>query len=297
MDEYREDGVYSEKDFAEGLPSTHPYCFNSVMVAPKADHGEIRFRGEYYKTMKYTILETGGFLRLHTDRGRVYFLNQNETNHRTSDWKIHFSIHPDDIPVAWNIIAGVFIGHHADIGMKVSTSASGFYGPELQQQWSIAQRGREITVYIFTYERVYKDGQAPVDEDVKHEFYLGNEFDGVYDSVFYFDFIATCERLLRKKGVRSHGGVAAGDLPLPWCQYASIRNEAFVLQSPRRHRDDLVDDEDNRVADKDENNTEHLVYVYPPNESGWNAAGHFVPEKIKRCIDALRVLHDCNRLD
>ena len=53
----------------------------------------------------------------------------------------------------------------------------------------------------------------------------------------------------------------AGDLPLGG-RYASLRNEAYVMvpeeRRPAKHRG-------------------CPIYEYPPNDAGWNAAGHKVP--------------------
>jgi hypothetical protein len=51
------------------------------MRNPKADHiTDIRL----HKTMSYYVLHTGGFVRLVTERGRVYWAAQNETSHYPS---------------------------------------------------------------------------------------------------------------------------------------------------------------------------------------------------------------------
>lgn len=68
----------------------------------------------------------------------------------------------------------------------------------------------------------------------------------VYGPPFWYSFILEAERRLASGGVRSEG-VADGDLGLPGCTYASLRNEAFVDGS------------------------------YPPNNRGWNAVNHHNP--------------------
>lgn len=80
-----------------------------------------------------------------TERGRIYWLAQNEAVHATPDWKIHFSISPRgfdeaiagnsnstastasssaqelwerDIGVAWEILAALFMERSCEAGMK-----------------------------------------------------------------------------------------------------------------------------------------------------------------------------------
>lgn len=91
--------------------------------------------------MKYEVLHSGGFLRLYTLRGRAYWNAQNETEHTTPDWKIHFSCNVNHIPAAWNAIAGLFMDMKCEIGMKATVLSPA--------EWSDGQRGREITVYIY----------------------------------------------------------------------------------------------------------------------------------------------------
>merc|ERR1711912_53450 len=77
-----------------------------------------------------------------------------------------------------------------------------------------------------------------------------------YSCPFWFNFVRTAEKRLAQAGVRSRG-LANGDLALPCCVYASLRNEAFVVDpaSPENSSDK----------------------VYPPNVCGWNAAGDANP--------------------
>ena len=45
----------------------------------------------WMQTRTYHVLHTGGFLRLATERGRVYWVAQNMTSHSTPDWVSHLS--------------------------------------------------------------------------------------------------------------------------------------------------------------------------------------------------------------
>lgn len=103
-------------------------------------------RGNWYKTMEYHVLHTGGFVRLCTHRGRSYWNAQNESGHVTPDWKLHFSTHLDDVGKAWDILAALFLEMKAEIGLKAVLHKK---GTEQGDRWSEVQRGRELTVYIY----------------------------------------------------------------------------------------------------------------------------------------------------
>lgn len=204
------------------LPPTHAFAWQNIAARPKADHGLCDIRGNWYKTMQYGVLHTGGFLRLWTMRGRAYWNCQNEQGHTTPDWKIHFSCELADVPAAWDILAALFMEMKCEIGMKATYLGMG--------DWSERQRGRELTVYVYYHDSLYKDYMQGVVPDQDHEFYLGPEFDILYlRPSFWFTFIREAEKRLANAAIRSRG-VADGDLALPGCRYASLRNEAYVLE-------------------------------------------------------------------
>lgn len=93
--------------------------------------------------------------------------------------------------------------------------------------------------------------------------YLGMQQE-IYEAPFWFTFIREAERRLAERGVRSRG-CAEGDFPLPNCEYASLRNEAFV--SVEKGKDP----------------------IYPPNDKGWNAANHPCP-----FLDVMFFLKHCD---
>jgi hypothetical protein len=103
-----------------------------------------------------------------------------------------------------------------------------------------------------------------------YRFYMGPEYEAIYGTPFWFAFIVEAERRLARAGVRPRG-CADGDLPLPGCKYASLRNEAFV-----RVPQPVVDFRD-PPGDAGEAPEMQLSLAYPPNALGWNAAGHFNP--------------------
>lgn len=233
----------------------HPFRWDEIEREPKVMRCCLT---RLHRTMEYEILHTGGFLRLCTERGRVYWIAQNTEEHRTPDWKIHFSVHPSDVPQAWDIISRLFIGHGCDFGMKV---VSGDFLP----QWPHKQRGREVTIYIFQHHAAYAGGGPMIGhcrDGTEHRYWLGPEFER--DSAFWEGFVRDAEYLLQLAGIRCNGGTATGDLPLGG-PYASIRNEAFVW---------LPDEHAERPGT--------MSYIYPPNDAGWNAAGHPCPIRVPR---------------
>lgn len=206
-----------------------------------------------HRTMEYEILHTGGFLRLCTERGRIYWLAQNTNDHRPPDWKLHFSILPRDVPRAWDALSTLFMAHACDFGMKAVAA-------EALANWPERQRGRELTVYIFQYCPVYEDGGPMMgicNPGTEHRFWLGPEFQR--EPAFWTTFVAEAEQVLQEAGIESHGGVADGDVPLG--RYASLRNEAFVLGHEVR--------EDGGQGAE--------TFIYPPNSAGWNAARQPLP--------------------
>mmetsp|Transcript_57388 Transcript_57388/g.124739 ORF Transcript_57388/g.124739 Transcript_57388/m.124739 type:complete len:221 (+) Transcript_57388:2-664(+) len=184
---------------------------------------------------------------------------QNEHEHTTPDWKFHFSTAADDVPLAWNVLARLFIEAKCDIGMKATITAG--------DTWPRNQWGRELTVYVYKHSSQYDKGGPMAElaeEGEEHLFWLGSEFE-VADVSFWFRFILAAERRLADAGVRrSPAGIADGDMALPGCHYASLRNEAFVVGPTETA---LV--EGGSVAS--------TGLIYPPNDAGWNAAQHFNP--------------------
>mmetsp|Transcript_38004 Transcript_38004/g.98357 ORF Transcript_38004/g.98357 Transcript_38004/m.98357 type:complete len:282 (-) Transcript_38004:125-970(-) len=235
----------------ELAPQAHPHPFEweAIERDPKIPRTCLT---RLHKTMEYEILHTGGFVRLCTERGRVYWLAQNEHDHRLPDWKVHISVQPEDVSKAWNVLTRLFVEEGCDFGMKAVAG-------EALASWPRAQRGREITIYIFQHDPAYINGGPMVDlcpPGAEHRFWLGPEFER--DAGFWSRLIGEGEQRLQAAGVRNHGGFAHGDLPLSG-RYASVRNEAFVLMQDAGER------------------REGMSYIYPPNHAGWNAAGHPCP--------------------
>jgi hypothetical protein len=210
----------------------------------------------------YEILETGGFLKLYRKpTGRMYWHLQACCGNRAPDWKIHFSIHPEDSGKAWDAIASLFLELRCHAGMKIQTQGD---------SWPAYQRGREITVYIPLFSTLF----AP---HMDAEVHVGPEMER--PPSFWFDFVARAEAALARAGVRSRG-LADGDLSLGGT-YASLRNEAFVRQRPEWQLPPGWTGVDlGRGHDKE-------TWIYPPNTAGHNAAGHRDPLRTRSAWQAL----------
>jgi len=218
------------------LSKDHPFEWTRVMKTPKANYGSFTLNDDPYKTLTYELSEADGFLRLCTLRAKTYWEVHDQQTHTTPDWKLHFSIDPLDIPQAWNIVAATFMQLKCEVGMTVvSRHDDGMFPP--------AQFGRELTVYIFKYDREYNAGDGIA------------MFESPYTSFFWLKFIRSMESRLSGALIRNHG-IAYGDLPLPACRYTSLRNEAYIPTS---------DDGAKSSAG------------IPPNSAGWNAAQHRNP--------------------
>jgi len=238
------------------LPADHPVSWRSIMSAPKEPHNvSIRCQS----TVNYHVLHTGGFVRLCSDRGRCYWVAQNETGHRSPDWKIHVSVELQDIAAAWDVVSATFLEWGCDFGMKATT---------LNAQWPAEQRGREITVYVYVHDSttaLFQDGgpqgawlsaQRDWQQRLTREeqealcaVWLSPEFerDG---TTYWKPFVQNLEARLTAHGVRSRG-CADGDILLGG-RYCSLRNEAFV---PPDHEPGGEP-------------------CYPSNAQGWNAMNH-----------------------
>ncbi|CAE7209268.1 unnamed protein product [Symbiodinium sp. CCMP2592] len=167
--------------------SPNPFSWEVLEDEPKVQRTCI---GRSFRSTEYEILHTGGFVRLCTERGRVYWLAQNEHDHRLPDWKLHFSVHIGDVPRAWNVLSELFLSQACDFGMKAVAG-------EALDSWPDEQRGRELTVYIFQDHPAYKGGGPMMGycPGFEHNFWLGPEFER--DSAFWLNFVVLAESQLK----------------------------------------------------------------------------------------------------
>lgn len=229
---------YMRERNLDKLPCSHPYSYENLMEHPKVMH--------YFRTRDgrcLVNLHTGGFLRLATLRGRAYWVAQNEHHHCTPDWKIHFALDDStgNFAKAWNIVALLFLVEGCEVGMKVS------YIPA--DKWK-TQQGRELTLYMYTHHEPW--GYGPMPEDKRYHLSAGLE----KPESSWHKIISRAEQALSANGVVPRP-TADGDLALRGMRYASLRNEAFVVDFDAHQKARCL--------------------MYPPNRRGWNAAGHASP--------------------
>eukprot|EP00753_Platysulcus_tardus_P008386 PLAT15942.1.p2 GENE.PLAT15942.1~~PLAT15942.1.p2 ORF type:complete len:368 (+),score=83.19 PLAT15942.1:87-1106(+) len=210
-------------------------------------------------SMHYKIRHLNRFIQLYTLRGECYWLTQAICQHATPDWKLHVSVVPDDLGMAWDIIAHLFMRLGCRFGMKCHCERS---------TWPDFMRGREITVYIFRYHEDY--ARDPLIDRNGDVIVMAKEHER--PASFWLSFIATIEDRLQAAGVRPQG-IAEGDRPVG--RYVSIRNEAFVAASADW---DLPDG----WTGLDRARPIEGQPVYPPNVAGWNGAAHAYPLRLPR---------------
>ena len=216
----------------------------------------------------YYLGASNGWVRLFTLPARRYWVAQAACEHLTADWKIHFSIRPQDIPLAFNLLAELYYKMKLPAGLKAPYPDS---RKDDSNHWPKHMRGREITVYILLFERTTRTKQTmfysrqnlaeakqtidwPIasTEDVYSACDLTVDDEVPLDR--YLDFAVRAEQLLAKHHVQSRG-CATGDYPLGW--FCSLRNEKFI------------------ATEADENNNDGsnpLKLNYPPNECGYNGS-------------------------
>lgn len=203
--------------------------------------------------VKYEVIHSNGFIKLYTQEARTYWVAQNTASHTTPDWKFHFSVAPSDLPKAWNCVAAVFLRSLCRSGMKV----------EVNPGWPAEQFGREITIYIMTYDAAYGRGVEYPDRKSGETRIIPLSRAMEHSRDFWLSLVVESELALTREQVRSNG-LARGDRAIG-PQFSSIRNEAFVPQ-------EVVDESSGR---KD------VVAGIPSNAQRWNAARHAKPFRIK----------------
>ena len=215
----------------------------------------------------YYLGASNQFVRLFTLTARRYWLAQATSEHLTADWKIHFSIRPRDIPVAFNLLSELYFDMKMPIGLKARYPD---HWKDYENQWPEKMRGREITVYILLYEKTNstkrtmsysgddqwtRKGLIDVQLSRSNDIYADHDLTEK-DQISidrYLDYAVRAEKLLEENHIQSNG-CADGDFPIG--KYTSLRNEKFVA----------IENNSNSLSD-----TPKLIY--PPNECGYNGAG------------------------
>lgn len=210
----------------------------------------------------YYLGASNSFVRLFTITARRYWLAQASSEHLTADWKVHFSIRPRDIPLAFNLLSELYFNMKLPVGLKARYPD---HWKDYENRWPQHMRGREITVYILLYEKSSTTMQTMLysANDLtksKHmtdwELLSVGDIYASYDLTpkdeipldRYLDYVVKAEKLLEQHKIQSNG-CADGDYPIG--KYTSLRNEKFVA---------IEDDEKIRL-------------IYPPNECGYNGSG------------------------
>ena len=226
------------------LSPNHPFSYEAVKANPKQEPPEITVNSIHYE-----VMHSNGFMRIHTNQGRLYHHLQANYHYQLPDWKIHFSIQPDNMAKAWNIIAELFLEKKCLSTMKIMVDD---YGVET---WPADMHGREITVYIYQHKKYYENIGFPCEPTQNTQ----------QSREYWQDFIATAESRLAQHAIKERPH-PEGDNPLG--RYSSIRNESFIVLKEEWHA--LVP-LNRRLAFNGKD------YCYPPNVAGWNAAGHKNP--------------------
>lgn len=223
------------EEFSENHPFSYERMFGERSTIPTLVIDGIEYDSSY----------NGGWMRIRSDKGVNYYLAQAQLEHLAPDWKLHFSIHAEDMPRAWNIIGHLFLAKKCNMSMKMCVPDYDSAG------WPQHMYGREITVYMYTHQDIYTllSGNALFAREK-------------YSAGFWFDFINAAELQLKKAGIRSRG-TADGDRALG--NYVSIRNESYIEvdASWRQITNQCV------VSGR--------RFCYPPNCAGYNASNYKDP--------------------
>ncbi|CAF1170022.1 unnamed protein product [Rotaria sordida] len=212
----------------------------------------------------YYLGASNQFVRIFTLTGRRYWLAQATSEHITADWKIHFSIRPRDISLAFNLLSELYYDMKLPIGLKARYPDN---WKDFENEWPQHMSGREITVYILLYENTLKIHQTMLyssnnlsQPKTMIDWILSNTEDiySMHDLTpkdeipldRYLDYANRAEKLLEQYRIEPNG-CAIGDYPIG--KYSSLRNEKFV-------------------AIEDHEHDEKIRLIYPPNECGYNGS-------------------------
>jgi hypothetical protein len=145
-----------------------------------------------FENINYTAICNNGFIKLHSEIGKAYWLSQNELGHLTPDWKLHVSVNHEDVPKCWNLMCEIFLKNKCRSGMKVC------YLRECSQ----IKRGREITFYIYKYEDCFKTSSS-----IARDYGLDRSLEHSED--YWVDLVSQIEFLLKEKA----DGILVNSLP------------------------------------------------------------------------------------
>ena len=221
----------------------------------------------------YYLGASNEFVRLFTLTARRYWLAQATAEHLTADWKVHFSIRPRDIPLAFNLLSELYYHKKLPVGLKARYPDN---WKDYENIWPEHMRGRELTVYILFYENALKTNHTMLyskDDLTKPKHMINWDLLSSQDVYAthdltpkdeipldrYLDYVIQGEKLLEQHRIQPNG-CAIGDYPIG--KYTSLRNEKFVA-----------------IEDNGE-----IRLKYPPNECGYNGS-HDARDLTKEIID------------
>lgn len=172
-------------------------------------HNRYKITDLLHENIKYEGICNNGFTKLHTTKGKAYWLAQNEIEHLTPDWKFHVSVVHEDCPKAWDLLMQIFIENECRSGMKV------IYLKETRN----SAKGREITIYIYKYDIRYENSE--IAKDFKLSYSLEHSQD------YWLNFYLLIEDTLDLNKIKNNG-LANGDKSLGG-KFVSLRNEAYII--------------------------------------------------------------------
>ncbi|KAG2387233.1 hypothetical protein C9374_001565 [Naegleria lovaniensis] len=167
----------------------------------------VQDRSKMHKLNGYYIGASNNFVRVFTLNGRKYWISQALCNHRAPDYKVHFSVVPQDVPRAFNLISKHFYQRKLKFGMKAimidketeskSMSDESFKwnthtgnDKSFTLEWPQSMRGREITLYIYRYYEIEKL------KNIREYLCVGGDHDGALnlENVTTDNTMETCQQ-------------------------------------------------------------------------------------------------------
>jgi len=221
--------------------------------------------------------------------------------HRAPDYKVHFSVIPDHVPRAFNLIGKHFFKRKCPFGMKaimidketecenmqedMKWNTGGGSEKSFTLAWPEKMKGREITFYIYRYYELDKFSTIREFSHGDFTHHSIHDTDGKYHKSNFMEYyssthpfqqfelkksdeqpLSSIKQFVREvEEILEQEGITpngCADGDLPLGgKYASFRNETFIPCM------DIQEEEDTVITNVND------LFCYPPNDAGWNAAG------------------------
>ena len=186
---------------------------------------------------RYKCRHWNGFMQvLEEPYAESYFFCQAENEYLLPDWKFHVSVDLKDYEKTWNILVEIFFKYKL-IAMKM----------QIQEEWK--KFGRGFTIYIPTRHKKFEDYSIEYQWDYKSDVLQCKLSDILDRTIDWWNVFNEIEKQLNENNIQSKH-CELGDFALG--KYVSLRNESF-----------------SKVKENGE-----WKNSYPPDEHGWNPAGH-----------------------